>query len=308
MDDVRFSLGRGLVYPRRAGVELAPVGVGMRGARESWSLRGMGSLLDSAANVASEIWADWVDFAPLPSSLDRVRDAFVVLRSAEQQCIRTANAYIDRHNARRMSRAEYLEYDGLRHDLHDRQVAFHALLRASCYQVLGRSSGDQAIARVPWPGWFPVLRPESGRVAHVDASSLGAVQPIVIAAGVLALGILAAVLISNATDYTRESGATLVVEARAKALADAIAMRERLYADCVQRGGDSQSCMQTSTAATADAIAAVGQIQRQYGDEKRRRWLRIALPMGAGMAIVAGLAIWIKVRRKRHGRGLPANT
>lgn len=309
MDDVRFSLGRGLVYPRRAGVELAPTGVGMRGTRDAWSLRGLGGFLETMQAGALAIWSDVLQYAPLPDNVSTVRDAWLILQRAEDQCIDTANAYIRAHNQGRLVAHDYADYDGMRHDIHDRQVGFHNACRQTCYEVLGRSAGDQVIARVPWPGWFPALRPGMGMVAEVSRGSLG-VAPIVIAAvAIVAVGAIA-LLVHEISNYRHEATAAFVAQARAHALELSMQQRERIYNQCIQAGGTATACAQSSVAVTGDLVSAIDKIRGDYGEQTRQRWLRIALPVGAGALLVAGLAIFFKVRRNRRKRAaaLPARS
>ncbi len=248
---------------------------------------------------------------PLPENIDTIRQALLVLQDAERSSIDTANLYIERHNAGRMLREEYSEYDGMRHELHDAQVSYHGALRQACYDSLGRTLGDQVIARVPWPGWLPRLEgavatlpdpPTVGRANGVDGLRGLGVAPIAIAAMAIAAIAGVALLVHEVTKFVDATSDAYVAHARARTLESVVEMRERVYMQCLGAGNQANECATRSIALTADLAALIREINAGHRRERMRR----LIPALVGALVLAGgVATGVYYFRKKKGIAKP---
>ena len=263
-------------------------------------------IMGPAFAIASRALPTLIRTIPLPDHIETVRASVLQLEQAENASIETTNAYIRRHNAGRMLPAEYAEYDGLRHSIHDAQVRYHQALRQACYDSFGRTVGDQIIARVPYPGWFPRLDRPNMPLVNGDSpalqglASLGvapAIPPLALA--IIILGVIAgiALVVHEVTKFVDATSDAMIARAQASTLQRIVEQREASYQACIQAGQPPSVCAQQAQALTADLADDLHELMRM---SRVRRMRRALGGIGAILALAGAIGLGVFIYRKRH--------
>lgn len=236
---------------------------------------------------------------PIPQSIQTIGQVVSTLGSAESASVELANRYILLHNAGRLTPADYVAYDGMRHGLNNMQVSFLAGLRASLYATVGQAVGSQVMNELPWPGWLPRLERGGAPVALVTGAALSGglgAAPIVIAGVVL--GVLATVAIA-AWAFDKFIGfltRALAQYAFCRTSDAVMAQRERIYNDCVAAGGTNAQCAEAAAALNADIVAALRHLNDLNPSENRTP---LIVGVSLALAAIAAGGIWVYVRKRR---------
>lgn len=178
--------------------------------------------------------------------VDTVAQAVGVLSAMEEYAVEVANGFFSQHNEGIVALSDYAKYDAFRHRVYNTQVRYHRATRAALYASVGRTIGDQLMARVPWPSWLPAVRPETPRnVPPIDAGTdirgLGVAQFVLVGAAILVvLGLIAAVYFSS--DIVDALQDAYITYAQSRALDRLMAERMQVYTQCIERGGTPEQC------------------------------------------------------------------
>jgi hypothetical protein len=211
------------------------------------------------------------------------------------------------HGQGLMNAEAYARYDAYRHAVHESQVVYLQTLRVQLYDKVGRTIGDQVMARIPYPGWLPKL--EMGTPAQA-LQGLGNPAVIPIALAVIAALAAVGIVMYLTSVWVPALERFFLTWAQTSAVEEFLGNREQAFATCMQQeGATAEQC--SALAAQVVPRAALTEFFNQLPQPDTGLgvfgWIGVAVV--STVFIYAGYKFWQWKRGSSSPamRGLPAS-